>query len=258
MSSTPIQPGWPGLVLACLFMLVMLTAARINHIPIFRHGLVAMTRSTAQLLLVGMVLGEVFDLEDSFAVLGVLATMIAAATWTARGQVRAKLPHIALLMGVVLASVALSLLLLVLRGALGLQGVPARYAIPLFGIILGNAMTAATLAANHYNERIAGSRGELEAALALGATPAQADASAFNTAFLTAVTPVLNAMLIVGIVKLPGIMSGQLLAGSSPWIAAQYQLMVMFILATGDGATALWVLRLLRKRHFNDVWQLRS
>jgi putative ABC transport system permease protein len=76
-------------------------------------------------------------------------------------------------------------------------------------------------------------------------------------AFTGAVTPVINAMLIAGIVKLPGVMTGTLLGGVEPLTAAKYQLVVMFMLVFGDGMTALLVLAAVRRRAFTRAWQPR-
>ena len=67
----------------------------------------------------------------------------------------------------------------------------------------------------------------------------------------------LNAMLIVGIVKMPGIMTGQMLGGADPMIAAKYQLVVMFMLVFGDGLTALLILLAIRRLAFTRAWQPR-
>ena len=70
-------------------------------------------------------------------------------------------------------------------------------------------------------------------------------------------TPTLNAMMIVGIVKLPGVMTGQMLGGAAPFAAAKYQIVIMFMLFFSDGVTAVVMLRWLRSRAFNAAWQLR-
>ena len=118
-------------------------------------------------------------------------------------------------------------------------------------------MTAAVLATTRYAEDLVEQREKVEAALALGASPAQATRAMERKAFTAAVTPVINAMLIVGIVKLPGVMVGTLLGGVEPLVAAKYQLVVMFMLVFGDGMTALAVLNIVRRRAFTSAWQPR-
>jgi len=255
--NSPLEPGISGIAWASLLMAALLLAAHLNGIALLRRGLLAATRSAVQLTAVGLVLDRVFAIDEAFLVLGILCVMVFVAGATADSQIKRVVGRLWLVLCAVLVCVTLSILLFVTHWVLQLPELSARYAIPLGGIVLGNAMTAATLAANRYFEHLSDGRARVETALSLGASPAQADLPAFTSSFLTAVTPVLNAMLIVGIVKLPGIMSGQMLGGSQPWIAAQYQLVVMFMLACGDGLTALWVLRILRRRVFSTAWQLK-
>ena len=255
--SDAFNPGFTGLALASLLMVALLIAARLSHVSLLKKGLIAAARSAIQLLAVGMVLDRVFSIDRVLFVFGILAIMVVVAGLTADSQIKRLVGRLWLLLCAILASVTLAIMLYVTRVVLNLPELSARYVIPLGGIVLGNAMTAATLAANRYFEHLSEGRARVETALSLGASPAQADLPAFTSAFMTAVTPVLNAMMIVGIVKLPGIMSGQMLGGSQPWTAAQYQLVVMFMLACGDGLTALWVLRILRKRVFSTAWQLK-
>ena len=255
--NSALNPGFSGIAWASLLMAALLLFAHLNRVSLLRKGLMSALRATVQLLAMGLVLDRVFAIDQALIVLGVLAIMVLVAGFTADAQIKRVVGHLSLALCAVLASVTLVILLFVTRLVLKLPELPARYAIPLGGIVLGNAMTAATLAANRYIESLSDGRARVETALSLGASPAQADLPAFSSAFMTAVTPVLNAMLIVGIVKLPGIMSGQILGGSQPWIAAQYQLVVMFMLVCGDGLTALWVLRILRGRAFSSAWQMR-
>ena len=161
------------------------------------------------------------------------------------------------LLAVRVAVVTALTLIYVTQASVGVHRYTAQYFIPLGGIILGNAMTAAVLATSRYAEDMAEQREKIEAALALGASPAQATRGLASKAFMAAVTPVINAMLIVGIVKLPGVMVGTLLGGVEPLVAAKYQLVVMFMLVFGDGITAVAVLQLVRRKAFTRAWQPR-
>ena len=91
-----------------------------------------------------------------------------------------------------------------------------RYLIPLFGMIVGNAMNGAALAAERLASEMDLRRGEVEAYLALGATPARASAEPARRALVAALIPAVNGLTVVGLVQLPGMMTGQILAGRSP------------------------------------------
>ena len=255
MSDT-IEPGPFGIAVGALSMAAMLLLARLRGFDLLRKGLWAATRAALQLFAVGLVLDQTFTMQSGALVLTIIAIMSMIAGATAASQIP-PLGHRAIVqMTLILGTVTSGLLAVGLWFALGVPGFPARYAVPLGGILLGNALTAATLAANRYLQHLSEHRAEIETALGLGATPRQADQRARTAAFSTAVTPVLNAMMVVGVVKLPGMMSGQMLGGSSPQTAAQYQLLVLFLLAAGDGLSALWTLTWLQRRAFNRAWQL--
>lgn len=114
----------------------------------------------------------------------------------------------------------------------------ARYVLPILGMILGNALTGVSLVLNALTETANRERIAIEAQLALGATRFQALHSVLQYSLRTGLMPILNAMAASGVVSLPGMMTGQILAGMNPVDAAKYQIMIMFVIA---GATALSV-----------------
>ena len=117
-------------------------------------------------------------------------------------------------------------------------------------------MNAAALAAERLASEIEARAGEIEELLALGATPHQASADAARAALRAALIPTVNAMLTVGLVSLPGMMTGQIIAGAEPTAAARYQIVVMFMLAAATTASAVILGALLRRRFFTSAWQL--
>ncbi len=114
----------------------------------------------------------------------------------------------------------------------------ARYVLPILGMILGNALTGVSLVLNAITETAHRERNAIEAHLALGATRFEALQVVLQQALRTGLMPILNAMAASGVVSLPGMMTGQILAGMNPVDAAKYQIMIMFVIA---GATALSV-----------------
>ncbi len=114
-----------------------------------------------------------------------------------------------------------------------------RYALPVLGMILGNILTAVALGLNTLLVSARRERAGIEARLALGQSWQQASNGIVRDALLTAMTPIINAMAASGIVALPGMMTGQILAGVEPVEAVKYQIAIMFLIA---GATALGAL----------------
>lgn len=112
----------------------------------------------------------------------------------------------------------------------------ARYVLPILGMILGNALTAVALVLNTLVQTVSRERTAIEARIALGATRFDAMSTALSGAVRTGLIPVLNSMAATGVVSLPGMMTGQILAGAEPTEAAKYQIIIMFVLS---GASAL-------------------
>jgi putative ABC transport system permease protein len=113
-----------------------------------------------------------------------------------------------------------------------------RYLLPILGMVLGNTLTGVALVLNSLVQATARERAGVEARIALGATRFQALAGPLRSAVRTGMMPILNAMAVSGLVSLPGMMTGQILAGAEPTEAAKYQIVIMFVLS---GATALGV-----------------
>jgi putative ABC transport system permease protein len=114
-----------------------------------------------------------------------------------------------------------------------------RYVLPILGMVLGNTLTSVSLALQMLTESAERERAAIEARIALGATRFEAFAPVLRRALRTAITPLLNSMSVAGIVTLPGMMTGQILAGADPAEAAKYQIMIMFVLTGASGLGAL-------------------
>jgi putative ABC transport system permease protein len=129
-----------------------------------------------------------------------------------------------------------------------------RYIVPILGMVLGNTLTAVSLALQVLTEGAGRERAAIEARIALGASRFEALSAVLRQAMRTAMTPLMNTMAVAGIVTLPGMMTGQILAGADPAEAARYQIMIMFVLGGAAGLGALLaglggVLLLTDKRH---------
>ena len=186
------------------------------------NGIYATARMLIQLLVIGYVLTYIFNADQPYVVLAVLLVMMAVASWIAlRPLGRRTPPRYAIAFAAVAVS-GLSTLILVTQGVLSLDPwYDPRYAVPLGGMIFSAAMNAVSLAAERY-----------DAELATGTAPADALPTALNAALI----PQVNTLFAVGLVALPGMMTGQILAGVEPLIAVRYQIVVMCMLF---GVTAL-------------------
>jgi putative ABC transport system permease protein len=132
------------------------------------------------------------------------------------------------------------------------------YLIPLLGMVLGNTMNGISLSIDHLLESLSERRAEVEMELALGASRWEAARGPLSQAIRRGMIPITNTMMVVGIVALPGMMTGQILAGADPLVAVKYQIMIMFMIAAGTALGSMTASLLAYRRLFNSKHQLRS
>ncbi len=132
-----------------------------------------------------------------------------------------------------------------------------RYAIPMFGMMTGNTMTGVALALDRISEGAWNQRGQIEAQLSLGKSGQEAIAPIKREAARTGLVPIINAMAAAGVVSLPGMMTGQILAGNPPEEAVKYQVLIMFMIASGTGFGVVFATQLGASRLFDERFRLR-
>ena len=217
----------------------------------------ATLRTILQLFAVGFFLSVVFALQSPGLILLVLGVMLTVAALTARNRISRNLPRLLpWLWGGIFTSAAITITYVtttVIRPDFWYE---PRYLIPLTGIVFGNAMNAAAIAGDRLVHALSNHRVEIETHLSLGATPDQAVASYRREAIKAGLIPTINAMMVVGLVTLPGIITGQLMSGIDPFTAALYQMLIMFMLAFSTLTTALVVTYGIKRQFFNAAAQL--
>lgn len=189
----------------------------------------AQVRMTLQLVLMGFVLVALFAHPHPALSLGAVAVMEIFAVATVRSEHRRTVPTKALRAasaGLVCGSAVSAAIFLC--GVVGVNPlVNPRYLLPILGMIIGNSMTAMNLAVRAMHTQVESQRTRIVTALLLGATKTQATAPLAREAFTAALTPTLTTMFSLGIVMLPGMMTGQILSGTVPLVAVGYQLAIM-------------------------------
>ena len=227
------------------------------HLGIERRLLIATARMVVQLTLVGLVLTTLFALVSPWWTgLAALAMVLFAGREIMARQERRLRGFWAYGLGtgcMLVAATAVTVF------ALTTQVRPdpwyhPRYALPLLGMILGNTMTGISLGLDALTAGAARERPAVEAQLMLGATRFQAMRPLTRRSLRSALMPIINAMAATGLVSLPGMMTGQILAGVEPVEAVKYQILIMFLIAGGTGlgvvaAVMGGVLRLTDGRH---------
>lgn len=245
------------LVIAGSLVLVNAGLSLALQLGLTRHMLVATARMVVQLWLVGLVL------KALFAAVSLPLTALAATCmilFAGREIVARQERRMAGLWGYGLGTGCMLLAsTLVTAFALQTQIRPdpwfdPRYSLPLLGMVLGNTMTGISLGLHNLTVGLSRERPGVEAQLMLGRNRWQATRGVAREALRSASMPILNTMAATGLVSLPGMMTGQILAGESPAIAVKYQMLILFLIFGGTmiGAVAAvlgGVARLTDERH---------
>ncbi len=216
-------------------------------------------RMGVQLFAMGYALHLVFALRHALPVLLLLLLMLGLSVQTIAARVRHKMPGFYRIVGLSMILGCGALTLIFCQLVIGLDPwYDPRYLIPLGGMIIGNAMTGASLAAERLSEEIRSRRDEIETALCLGATVREAANPAIRSAFRAALIPSINAMAAMGIVFLPGMMTGQILSGTDPLIAVKYQMAIMCVITGSVALTSSLILWQGLRGYFTPAHQLRT
>jgi putative ABC transport system permease protein len=212
-------------------------------------------RSFIQLIAIGYVLEIVFDLDNPLMTMLPLVVMLGTAGWTT-GKRSHQTPR-AMLIAYISIGIGSALTLGVLLALDVFSFVPEDI-IPISGMIIGNAMTTAALVMTRLSTDLVEQRNSIESMLSLGATGRQASLRQFRQAIRSAMLPIVDTTKTVGLIKLPGAMTGMILAGASPVEAVRLQLIVMYMLVGANTFTGLIAAFMVYREHFTPAHQLRA
>ena len=216
-------------------------------------------RMFVQLLVVGYVLHLVFALETAWPVLLILIVMAGFAVQTIGARVEAKMPHFYKIVGAAMLLGCGVMTFFFCTLVVGLKPwYDPRYLIPLAGMVVGNSMTGASLAAERLAAEFRERREEIETALCLGSSVRLAAEPAVSSAFRAALIPSVNAMAAMGLVFLPGMMTGQILSGTEPLVAVKYQIAIMCVITGSVSVTTFFILRFGYRSYFTPHQSLRE
>lgn len=246
------------LAVAYVFILLLLVLVKWRGIPREKEILISSIRMTIQLVLVGYILTYVFAHPNPWISMLVIALMETFAIWNIYRRVKTSLPT-RLKKIIAVSMVVGTLVSLLFFDFVVIHFAPwfnPRYFIPIGGMVIGNSMTGITLGVNALVEGMKTQKGTVEAALMLGATPKAACRRIVNHAFDSAILPTINSMVGMGIVFLPGMMTGQILSGTSPLTAIEYQIAIMLGIAGAVSLSVIVFVQLGYKSFFNEHSQL--
>jgi putative ABC transport system permease protein len=239
---TPLLLGYGDLAIAAVLVVANAILSWMLNLGLGRTMLVAAVRAVVQLLLVGLVLRTVFAIASPLLVGAVALAMFATASYEIASRQERRFAGM-WGYGIGAGTTMLATLLVTAFGLAGALRPDPWYTpqvvIPLIGIILGNVMSGVAVSLNALNTAIVRERPGIEARLALGADRYTALQPLLRGALRTALIPIINQMSAAGVITLPGMMTGQILAGMEPLEAAKYQILILFLLGGGAGLGAL-------------------
>ena len=245
---------------ACGLCLIFAVAVSLRmKLGIERTLTIASIRGPLQLFAVGYALSAIFAVRNPLLVIALLLIMLSVAARTGAGRLSRPLPHIAPLLGVSLAcGTAISLVVMTTLVVPTEPWYDPQYLIPFGGMLLGNSMNAASLAGERFQEELRARRLHIETLLCVGFSGPDSVHEMFARSLRASMIPTLHAFMVAGIVQLPGMMTGQILAGVDPLMAVKYQVLIFFLLLTSVMTTSWMFLSFLRSHYFTPTHQFRS
>lgn len=246
------------LMLTYLFALIAMLITSFNGINRNKDIVVGTLRMTVQLFIAGFILVYIFD-SASFILSALMVLVmeffaIFNIVTNKKGKLNSGLKRTLVLAQVIGTIFTLAFFLIIVVRPKPIYN--PQYLIPLGGMIIGNSMTGINLALNQMLNSIENNRSGIEGSLMLGASPRMAMDKIIQNAFDTAITPTLNSIKNMGIISLPGMMTGQILGGVSPLIAIRYQIAIMTAIMSSVAICVFIFLHLGYKKFFNDQKQL--
>ncbi|MBZ0264290.1 iron export ABC transporter permease subunit FetB [bacterium] len=258
MMNEYLQLTYIDILLASGFILVAGIVSLVLRLKFEKTLFVAALRTALQLLLAGAAIGFVFDIQTSWLVLLLAVLMVLLSGREAVRRQKYKLTGAG--WDTLISMFVSSFLVAILVTAVVIGSDPwwnPPLFIPMIGMIIGNSLNGISLALERFLSSCKTQRREIEMRLYLGATVNEATLPLFRDAIRAGMTPMINAMTIVGIVSIPGMMTGQLLAGADPRDAVMYQIVVMYMLAASTTLGSLMVVYLVKRRLTTDHGTIR-
>jgi putative ABC transport system permease protein len=256
-----IQSASTSYVIALILFIALLIISRWQGLDIGDKLIVGAIRGTIQILLLALILVYVFQLQNLIIMFGVLTFMCLFAAYTVGSNLdyipnAAKTSAPGILIGG-LSVMLFAILLGVVPVSSEVGVVTGEFVIPMGAMVIGNCMGLVTLTMDRMWSNAQKQRSMLESALALGATPEQATDSSKIEAIRSGMTPNLNRFAALGVVTIPGLMSGMIIGGTHPIAAAFYQIIVFILIFLAVVIASTITSKLILRVMFNQRFQLK-
>jgi putative ABC transport system permease protein len=242
-------------VAAAIVMVAVAVALSLwQGVGIERDIVIASIRAFLQLMAIGYVIDFIFGTQSLALVLLMIAAMVAFAGFTSGRRLRGLPYNYLIATGAIGIASTLTLVLMVVLGIISTE---ARYLIPIGGMVVGNSMNVASVTGVRLIEDSSSQRSLIEAALALGAAPHQAAHPVLRRSIRLAMIPIIDNTKTMGIVFLPGAMTGMIIAGANPLDAVRLQVVIMYMLLAAVAVTATLIGLAVIRGLFTEHQQLR-
>ena len=238
-----------SLALALMLVVVAILISHKEKLALEKDILWSVGRAIIQLIIVGYVLKYIFSVDDASLTLFICFN----AAWNA--QKRSKYIAKAFISSFIAITVGAGITLAVLILSGSIEFIPMQV-IPIAGMIAGNAMVAVGLCYNNLGQRVISEQQQIQEKLSLGATPKQASAILIRDSIRAALIPTVDSAKTVGLVSLPGMMSGLIFAGIDPVKAIKYQSRVTFMLLSTASLSTIIACYLTYRKFYNSRHQL--
>ena len=249
---TPVTLGLAQAAIASLLALLVVLAARRRNIHLESDAAIALVRGLVQIVIVGSVLALLLKAPRWWAIFLLLAMIVAAGSISAK---RAKNIPGAQKVSTYSIAAGAGLVTAVMTWA-GVIDTAITSLIPVGSMIIANAMNTNGLALNRFRSEVLAHAGEIETALALGAAPNVTVGRYAESSIHASLIPAIDNLRSLGIVWIPGLMTGMLLSGSNPLYAAIYQFVVIAMILASSGLTSLLSTLMIRSQVFSPAEQL--
>lgn len=245
--------GLIKLGLMLILIVIVFILSRWKKIDIEHELAIAAIRGFCQLMILAVFITAIFELDNLLLVLIVLAVMLVAGGFTAARRAKGipnmfPITTISIFIG---AGVALSVMI-----AITILPLEPEFLIPLGGMAIGNSMISCSLAINRLKAEFKNNKNKIETALSLGATSEQAAEPYFRESIRASLIPKLDNLKTLGLIFIPGAMTGMLMAGADPVWAAEYQVAVFIMIISSSIIATIILTILIRKRLFTEAHQI--
>ncbi|MGW8040345.1 ABC transporter permease [Staphylococcus xylosus] len=243
-----------ALALTGLLLLFPIIASYKEKLHIIKDLLIATLRAVVQLVILGYLLHFIFGVNQKWLLLIFVLIIIINASWNTISRASPVMHHVFWISFMsIFVGVALPLVGVILTGAIQFK---PNEVIPIAGMLGSNGLIAINLAYQNLDKEFVKEMSQIEAKLALGATPKLSSKATIRNSIKTAIVPTIDSVKTYGIVSIPGMMTGLILGGVAPLEAVKFQLMVVFIHTTATIMSALIATYLSYKQFFNHRDQL--